>query len=246
MFHFLFFFRTHVGWHTRAGTGSHPSSSLSIRSLKNYVTYPDKVAHLFKIKNCIILDPTTVASTRCDLVETNCTCNVTNAHTHTRMHACIRNEIYSLSLLSPLNLLYIPTLYPFSLSKYYHKVYFSIFRTAHVAGDTTVSSWSWNEARVSTWWTSSIGRCKPWQMETTRCCAASLLDYLLWTRAPALAPVERYSPRRCNFRNADRTHGVPRASSPVPPDRYWRSPPDRRRSWSSGSYGTRINRRASP
>lgn len=150
-FCFISFFRTHVGWHTRAGTGSHPSSSLSIRSLKNYVTYPDKVAHLFKIKNCIILDPTTIVSTRCDLVETNCTCNVTNAHTHTRMHACIRNEIYSLSLLSPLNLLYIPTLYPFSLSKYYHKVYFSIFRTAHVAGDTTVSSWSWNEARVSTW-----------------------------------------------------------------------------------------------
>lgn len=98
-FCFISFFRTHVGWHTRAGTGSHPSSSLSIRSLKNYVTYHDKVAHLFKIKNCIILDPTTVASTRCDLVETNCTCNVTNAHTRTRMHACIRNEIYSLSLI---------------------------------------------------------------------------------------------------------------------------------------------------
>lgn len=98
-FCFISFFRTHIGWHTQAGTGSHLSFSLSIRSLKNYVTYHDKVAHLFKIKNCIILDPTTVASTRCDLVETNCTCNVTNAHTRTRMHACIRNEIYSLSLI---------------------------------------------------------------------------------------------------------------------------------------------------
>lgn len=40
---------------------------------------------------------------------------------------------FILSLLSPLSY-FISTLYPFSLSKYYHNVYFSIFRTAHVAG----------------------------------------------------------------------------------------------------------------
>lgn len=47
LFHFLFFFRIHAA-------RRHTSSlffSLSIRSLKNYVTYHDKVAHLLKIKN---------------------------------------------------------------------------------------------------------------------------------------------------------------------------------------------------
>lgn len=114
----------------------------------------------------------------------------------------------------------------------------------HTWRGTKISSLRWNAAPVSAWWTSSIAHCKPWQMATKRCCAASQLDYLLWTRAPEPALVVRYLPRRCNFRNDDQTHEAPPANFRALPSPCWHWPLDRCRSWSSGSYDTRIGRKA--